>query len=80
MPPHGLQKCMIRWLNKRSVLVEKYIWRYKSSRVRLKPIRVQKPIRKSDNHFLVFFGDSKTFVAPPPPQNPGHALGFIHIY
>ena len=30
--------------------------------------------------FLLFFGESKFFVAPPPAKNYGYALGFIHIY
>ena len=57
MPPHWLQKCLIRWLNKRSVLVEKNIWRYKKLQGRIKPIRAQKPIRKSKKSgdlFLLF--------------------------
>ena len=74
---------MIRWLNKRSVLVEKNIWRYKKLQGRLKPIRAQKAYEKKQKKwrpFFLFFGDSKTFVALPLAKNPGHAIGFIHIY
>ena len=50
---------------------------------RLKTKRAQeayKKKQKSDDLFLLFFGDSKNFVAPPLAKNPGHAFGFIHIY
>ena len=65
------------------VLVETNIWGYKKLQGRLKPIRAKKPVRKSKkigDLFLLFFGDSKIFVAPPPAKNPDHAFGFIHIY
>ena len=41
------------------------------------PIRKTK---KSGDLFLLFFGESKIFVAPPPAKNSGYFLGFIHIY
>ena len=49
----------------------------KSSRGRLKPKEKAKIVA---TFFLLFFGDIKIFVAPPPAKNPGHALGLIHIY
>ena len=36
--------------------------------------------KKVATFFLLFFGESKIFVAPPPAKNSGYALGFIHIY
>ena len=50
----------------------------KTYKRRKKPIRKTK--KKVATFFLLFFGESKIFVAPPPAKNSGYALGFIHIY